>query len=73
MGAKHNMIFKSFGDDVSMSPSWQTWRRRGAGNPLDCSLLARRARLVPRRFQVDVLRDSPPVYVVNDFLTEEEC
>lgn len=27
VGAKHNMIFKSFGDDVSMSPGWQTWRR----------------------------------------------
>ena len=22
---------------------------------------------------MDVLRDSPPVYVVNDFLSEEEC
>ena len=125
VGAKHNMIFKSFGDDVSMSPDWQTWRRRdeatqaaashiegrsrshlgppprtptaaashaydralshapshtcgavrrrGAGNPLDCSLLARRARLVPRRLKVDVLREAPPVYVVHDFLSTEEC
>ena len=29
IGAKHNMIFKSFADDVSMSPAWQTWRRWG--------------------------------------------
>jgi len=50
-----------------------TVRRRGAGNPLDCSLLARRARLVPRRLKVDVLREAPPVYVVHDFLSIEEC
>ena len=48
-------------------------RRRGAGNPLDCSLLARRARLLPRRLKVDVLREAPPVYVVHDFLSVEEC
>eukprot|EP00964_Phaeocystis_antarctica_P100000 scaffold65733_cov60-Phaeocystis_antarctica.AAC.4 len=108
VGAKHNMIFKSFGDDVSMSPDWQTWRRRdppraaaahiegrslprlgpqlltprtaashtcgtvrrrGAGNPLDCSLLARRARLVPRRLKVDVLLTLTPTPTLTLTLT----
>ena len=28
---------------------------------------------LPLRFQVDVLRDFPPVYLVHDFATKEEC
>ena len=71
-GAKHSMLFKS-SDEVSMSPSWHTWKRRAWGGPLDCSLAARRARARPRKLRVDVLRESPPVYVVNDFLTDVEC
>ena len=127
---------------ATRSPEWSTWRKRGGGSPIDCSLLARRARLVPRRLradrlvtngavcppgrprplrlagpsagsgracaprsaacaawrlgvdsaarlgspqgrgcstvssprpqQVDVLREAPPVYIVHDFLTEQD-
>lgn len=44
VGAKHNMIFKSFGDDVSMSPDWQTWRRRDDTTPAAASHIEGRSR-----------------------------
>ena len=44
VGAKHNMIFKSFGDDVSMSPDWQTWRRRDEATQAAASHIEGRSR-----------------------------
>lgn len=68
--ARHRMHFKSAENSGNVGPSaeWHSLRKRR--HPERCS--------VPlpdlhQTFAVDVLRESPPVFVVHDFATEEDC
>jgi len=62
--SKYNMIFKSESDDVTPASGWHTFKRRSNG---EC--------VVPKPipYVVDVLRESPPVFIVNDFITPADC
>jgi len=62
------MIFKSVADDVTSNPDWHTFRKRsmgGCGPDSDATK--------PRIYKVDVMRESPPVFIVHDFVTSDEC
>jgi len=67
--AEHPMIFKKAADDVTPADGWHTHQKRH----LDPGCAEGGSAYEPRSFKVDVLRESPPVYLVNDFLTHEEC
>ena len=70
-GRKHRFHFKSSAESVTKSDDWLTYKRRGGA--ADCRP-GKRAPPPPRlRLRVNVLRESPPVFVVDDFATEEEC
>ena len=49
---------------------WHTWRKL---RRMDCSPAARQLRAAPMPLTVHVLRESPPVYVVDDFVSDDEC
>ena len=70
-GTKHDVHFKSKADGVSDAPGWHTLRKRKRG--ADCRPGFRKPPPPPLRLRVDVLRESPPVYIVHDFATEREC
>ena len=70
---QHSVSFKSEGDDSAAGEGWHTFKRRKA--PLDCGDGGgggRDEREV-KKLRVHVLRESPPVYIVDDFLTASEC
>jgi len=68
---KHTIHFKSSADGVSLAADWHTYKRRSRG--VDCRPGKRKPPPTTLRLQVDVLRESPPVYIVHDFATEAEC
>ena len=68
--ATHNMLFKSSAEGATVTSGWHTWRKL---RTLDCSADARQRRSTPVALTVHVLRESPPVYVVDDFVTDAEC
>jgi len=68
---KQNVLFKSKIGDIGPSSEWHTLKRKSP--QLDCRKGKRAPPPRPMRLQVDVLRESPPVYVVHDFASEEEC
>ena len=68
--SSHNILFKTSAEGQSSAPGWHTWRKL---KQLDCSPVARKRRSQPLTLTVNVLRESPPVYVVHDFLSESEC
>ena len=72
---KHTISFKSEGDDSANGEGWHTFKRRKA--PLDCGRGGgdsdKRGAREMRNLRVQVLRESPPVYIVDDFLTSAEC
>jgi len=62
--------FKSKSEDATRGDGWHTFKRRGEG--IDCSARAlRQPRIL--NFTVHVLRETPPVYLVDDFYSEAEC
>ena len=68
---KHRMLFKSSGDGFSAAGGgWYTLLKK---KMQDCSEEARRRRTAPREMTVHVLRESPPVYAVDDFASDAEC
>ena len=68
---RHQMHFKSEANGHNPSPEWHTFKRRTRS--LDCRRGKRPPPPSKLRLQVDVLRESPPVYIVHDFATEKEC
>ena len=68
--SKHNVLFKSSAEGLTPAAGWHTWRK--IHRP-DCSPAGRRKRLEPLSFHVNVLQESPPVYTVDDFVTDDEC
>jgi hypothetical protein len=74
-GAEHNMLFKSSAEGWNAASGWHTWRKQ---HRPDCSAAARQQRAAspewsPTELTVHVLRESPPVYVVDDFVSDAEC
>ena len=67
---KHNILFKTSSQGASSATGWHTWRKL---KQLDCSNTARAARSSPLRMTVNVLRESPPVYTIDDFVSDHEC
>ncbi len=67
--AQHAMHFKTSAEGVTAADGWHTHKRRRN----DCRPGHRRPPLPLERYQVDVLREEPPVYVVRDFVTPAEC
>ena len=72
-GGERLMQFKSDADGVTLAPGWHAFKKRA--RPLDCSSHAidRRRRAPPVEYRIDVLRESPPVYVAHDFVSAAEC
>lgn len=76
---KHPMLFKSRHEASGPGAEWHTYKRRAT--PLRCPPAASPSaerldappRAAERTFRVDVLRESPPVYVVHDFVSDREC
>lgn len=66
----HHISFKTRAGHVSEGADWHTFRKKV---PLDCSTEARERRGAARTLTVKVLRESPPVYLVDDFVTDAEC
>lgn len=69
-GAVQNVLFKTSAEGWNGAASWHTWRKL---RKLDCSDEARKRRSAPLNLTVHVLRESPPVYVVDEFVTDSEC
>ena len=67
---RHNMLFKRSAEGQTGTTGWHTWRKL---HVLNCSLERRRLRSAPMTLRVNVLRESPPVYVVDDFVSDSEC
>ena len=69
---KQNMLFKSAAEGQTPADGWHAWHKR---HLLDCSEESKAGRswAKPQDLTVHVLRESPPVYIVDDFATEEEC
>lgn len=70
-GELQDVYFKSIADVVGEAAGgWHSFKRRGRS--LDCVEGA-----APQRgeftFNVDVLRDDPPVYLVHDFVSAADC
>merc|ERR1719399_335214 len=65
----HPMIFKSSAEDVTPADGWHTYQKRH----FDPACAEGGSAYEPRSYKVDVLRESPPVYIVHDFLTHDEC
>jgi prolyl 4-hydroxylase len=72
-GGERLMQFKSDGEGVTLARGWQAFKKRA--HPLDCSARARerRRRSAAATYRIDVLRESPPVYIVHDFVAPSEC
>ena len=70
-GEKHAVHFKSAAETVTPNDGWHTFKRKARG--LDCRPGKRAPPPPAERYTVDVLRESPPVYVVRDFVTAAEC
>ena len=72
-GGDKPIIFKSRADDVTAASGWHTHVKRHT-DPAGCApgAAAGGAR-APRQYTVRVLRESPPVYLVDDFLSPDEC
>ena len=70
-GAKHTMHFKSASGGITPHNEWHTFKRRASG--VDCRPGHRPPPPSKLRLQVDVLRESPPIYIVHDFASEFEC
>ena len=68
-GGKAMFHFKSAVGRVTESDDWQTIKRAFE----DCRTKKSSGQPPPIRLRVDVLSDSPPIFVVHDFVTEEEC
>ena len=66
----HRILFKRSAEGQSSAEGWHTWRRL---RQLDCTEAARRRRSTPMVMRVNVLRESPPVYTVDDFVGDGEC
>jgi hypothetical protein len=69
-GATHRMLFKTSAEGHSRADGWHTLRKLRV---VDCSTEARARRGKPQTMTVHVLQESPPVFVVDDFLSDEEC
>lgn len=69
--AKHTMHFKSASGGITKHDEWHTFKRLAAG--VDCRPGFRPPPPTKMRLQIDVLRESPPVYIVHDFASELEC
>lgn len=65
------MHFKSAADGVTHDPSWVTHKRRSG--TVDCRPGRRAPPPSAKTLTIDVLRESPPVYIVRDFATPAEC
>lgn len=68
---RHTVYFKSKADGISAAGDWHTFKRRS--KTIDCRKGKRKPPPMKLRLRVDVLRESPPVYIVHDFATEKEC
>jgi len=66
---RHVIYFKTMADGVSIADNWHTFKR----SRTDCRPGFRPPPPSTQRYQVDVLRESPPVYVIRDFVSEPEC
>lgn len=70
--ARYTIHFKSRADAPTPGDgAWHTYKRRAA--QVDCRPGRRPPPPSTLRLQVDVLRESPPVYIVHDFATGAEC
>ena len=71
---KHTIHFKTSGVGASGAEGWHSWVRSKTAQLCGAANKAIIANLTaPLRLRVDVLRESPPVFVVHDFATEAEC
>lgn len=70
-GAVHTMLFKGQAVEVTPADGWHSFKKRKSVS--QCKPGMRAPPPMPEQFRVDVLRDSPPIYVVHDFASEEEC
>ena len=71
---RHTVHFKTSGVGVSATEGWHSWVRSKTAQLCGAANKALIANLTtPLRLRVDVLRESPPVFVVHDFATEAEC
>ena len=73
-GRRHRMMFKSAADDVAAAEGWHSFKRRAA--PVDCSPPPGASRRPPPpavEYSVGVLREEPPIYVVDGFVSRAEC
>ena len=68
--ASHRILFKKSAEGQSSADGWHTWQKLRL---LDCSEGARKRRNQTFALTVNVLRESPPVFVVDDFVTDDEC
>jgi len=64
-----SMIFKSVADDVTPEKGWHTHVKRHFDPSCERGGVAHE----PKEFKVDVLRESPPVYLVHGFVNHDEC
>mmetsp|Transcript_10826 Transcript_10826/g.31753 ORF Transcript_10826/g.31753 Transcript_10826/m.31753 type:complete len:257 (+) Transcript_10826:3-773(+) len=68
------MRFKSAADDVAAAEGWHSFKRRAAA--VDCSPPPGASRRPPPpavEYSVGVLREEPPIYVVDGFVSRAEC
>lgn len=66
---KHTVHFKTIANGASPADGWHTYKQLRN----DCRPGHRPPPPSVQRFQVDVLREEPPVYVVRDFVDDAEC
>ena len=82
------ILFKARGDLSGAGAGWHAFTRRSAATRAQLAECKSRAEAAaaaasgearaaagppPRSFEVGVLRETPPVYLVREFLTEAEC
>jgi len=65
---RHSVFFKSSSVGGGGDGGWHHYRRRPRGPPLPSVGTDE-----PRELRVEVLRETPPVYLVHEFATQEEC
>ena len=66
---KHVMHFKMAADGATAAEGWHTYKKIKT----DCRPGRRPPPPSNMRYRVDVLRESPPVYIVRDFVDVAEC
>mmetsp|Transcript_23266 Transcript_23266/g.65237 ORF Transcript_23266/g.65237 Transcript_23266/m.65237 type:complete len:296 (-) Transcript_23266:446-1333(-) len=69
---EEEVLFKSLAENVAVAPGWHTVRKR-ADSGVDCRPGLRPPAPPPITFNVKVLREEPPVFQVDGFVSEKLC